>query len=166
MNNFEMNEDNGEGQFQVNIENILDDDGVISAVKVAAMNYQRKGYLSVGEFLKTLPDTDLRTLLDIVEEQQELDEFDEIHEPYQNIVLLAILLAEAESVDIVEEEQLSECIRILGALLTMEGLKRKGYVELVYDKISFGEDFKSEIICKKTAKFDKWIEEEGDNEDE
>lgn len=151
-------ESNDEDGFKVNLDATINATGLMAVTRMTALSLQTQGYLTVGEFMKSLSDADLTALLDVIDEQKEADDRDELIDDFQNIVMLTLILTEAESVEIDTMESLQENTYILSVLLTMEGLKRKGFVELFYDKISFGDDFRKEIICRKTEKMDKWLE--------
>ena len=148
-----------ENEFKVDLQAAINHPDLMAITKVTAIFIKNNGYHSVGKFLQALTDADLKSLLDVVDQQFEAADEDLIDD-YENIVLLTLMLADAEGVGIESVEQLSSNTNIFGVLLTMEGLKRKGLVTLMYDKISFGEDFKHEVVCRKTDKMDDWLADE------
>lgn len=153
-----MIEDNND--YRVDLAKTSTSKFLMAVTRMTAMMIQQKGYLTFGDFLQSLTDNDLKSLLDVVEEQVKADETEEIVDAFENIVLLTIMLTEAEGVSIDNMDNLHQNTSIFTAMLTMEGLRRKGFVEIIYDKLSFGDEFKKEAVVRKTELFDKWIEGE------
>jgi hypothetical protein len=132
-----------------------------SSVKLLAHQMMINPYHRIGPFLTGLSDHDIKTLLDICEKQAH--DQDVTYEPFENIMLLGMMLATGEGVE-VNDESVYTITNIMVAMITMESLRRKGFVKVFYDKVSFGPEFAQEKVVVKTDKMDKYIEGLEDDE--
>jgi hypothetical protein len=126
-----------------------------SSVRMLAYQMMENPYHRIGPFLTGLSDHDIETLSDICHEQAR-DE-DVVCESFENIMLLGMMLATAEGVE-VNDESVYTITNIMVAMITMESLRRKGFVKVFYDKVSFGPEFAQEKVVVKTDLLDKYIE--------
>jgi hypothetical protein len=158
-----MNED-VEGGYLANLEKIAAEAEYLPIVRLTATELIANPYNTVGGWLQSLANSDLADLLDIVERQHEAYELDQdaMIEDYDNIVLLTLILAQSEGVDLEDFEELHDNVNIFAVLLTTEGLARKGFVTFNYDKVSFGTEFRDVVVAQRTKLFDDYME--GDEE--
>jgi hypothetical protein len=158
-----MNED-AEGGYLANLEKIAAETEYLPIVRLTATELIANPYNTVGSWLQSLANGDLADLLDIVERQHEAYELDQdaMIEDYDNIVLLTLMLAQSEGVDLEDFEELHDTVNIFAVLLTTEGLARKGFVTFNYDKVSFGTEFRDVVVAQRTKLFDDYME--GDEE--
>lgn len=137
MENEEFDED---GTFTVNIHRVAQDKEVITLVRLLATQLIATPYLRVGDFFKNLSDDDLETLNEIS---------DETHEQFDNLLLIAEMLATGEGLDHGTMDIIHDRINQLLMFIAMEGLHRKGLVRLFHENMSFGDDMGSKIVVEK-----------------
>jgi hypothetical protein len=147
--------------YNLNLEQIAAATDYHSSVRLLAYKLKENPYYRIGNFLMEMSGTDLTSLQEVCEEQAELG--DEIYDPFENVVLLALMLASAEGV-VIDEERVHTVVNIMTAMITMESLRRKGFVEVNYDKVSFGEECADEIVVKKTDVFNEYLRKLEDDE--
>lgn len=140
----EFNFDNdGEGEsYTVVYENIIKAKGLMPITRTLAMDLSTSGYMSVGDFLKGLSDTDLDNLLAISEDQE--------REEFSEILLISEMLATGEGLNSASNhgETVSR-ITQLCVFLACESLFRKGFVKLHHENMSFGADMSNKVIVEK-----------------
>jgi hypothetical protein len=142
------------GSYNLNFDIIAEDTNSHSAVRILAYQLKQNPYYRIGPFLQSLKDKDLKELQEICEEQAEVG--DEVYEPFESVVMLALMLAAAEGVEITDDS-IFTIANIMTVMITMEALRRKGFVEVKYDKVSFGPEFAEEVVVKKTKLFDDYL---------
>ena len=155
-----------DNEFSVNFKAITEHSEFLSITKFTAAQLIETPYMSLGDFLKNISNTDLETLLNIIDETQEMEALNN-EEPgpdFENVVMLALMLSSAEGLDTNSVEELHQNVNCLIALLTCEGLRRKNLVEIIYNNVSFGEDYKDKVIVKQTDKLKKMFEDDEDFE--
>ena len=150
------------GSYNMNFDIIAQDTTSHSAVRILAYQLKENPYYRIGPFLKSLNDADLQELQEIAETQAEMG--DDVHDPFEAIVLLGLMLAAAEGVDITDES-IHHIANVMTALITMEALRRRGFVEVMYDKVSFGPEFSEEVVVKKTPLFEEYLRNLGDDQE-
>jgi hypothetical protein len=134
--------DNEEGQFTLVYDNIIKSKGLMPVTRTLALDLSESGYMSVGDFLKSLSDYDVENLLKISE--------DEDSEQFSEIALIAEMLASGEGLTAFKDiDTFSQRIDQLCAFLAIESLARKGLVKIYYENVSFGEEMGDKIIVEK-----------------
>lgn len=137
MENEEFDED---GTFSVNIHRVAQDKEVLTLVRLLATQLIATPYLRVGDFFKNLSDDDLETLNEIS---------DENHEQFDNLLLIAEMLATGEGLDHGTMDMIHERMNQLLMFIAMEGLHRKQLVRVYHENMSFGDDMGSKIVVEK-----------------
>jgi hypothetical protein len=137
MENEEFDED---GTFTVNIHRVAKDNTVITLTRLLATSLIATPYLSVGDFFKNLSEDDLNTLNEISDEE---------HKDFDNILLIAEMLATGEGLDHGDMETIRQRMNQFIMFVAMEGLHRKGLVKLYHENMSFGDDMGSKIVVEK-----------------
>jgi hypothetical protein len=139
----EFNFDNdGEESFTVVYENIIKAKDLMPITRTLAMDLSTTGYMSVGDFLEGLSDTDLDNLLAISEDQE--------REEFSEILLISEMLATGEGLNSASNrEETVNRMTHLCVLLACESLFRKGLVKLHRENMSFGADMSNKIIVEK-----------------
>lgn len=133
---------NGEGQFALAYENIIKSKGLMPVTRTLALDLTSQGYMSVGDFLKSLSDSDVQNLLNISEDEED--------EQFSEIALIAEMLAGAEGLIAFKDiDTFSARINQFCAFIVIESLARKGLVKVFHENMSFGEDMDSKIIVEK-----------------
>lgn len=137
MENEEFDED---GTFSVNIHKVAQDKSVIALTRLLASSLIITPYLRVGDFFLNLSDDDLETLTEIS---------DENHKDFDNILLLAEMLATGEGLDHGTMDMMHQRTNQFLMFIAMEGLHRKKLVRVYHENMSFGDDMGSKIVVEK-----------------
>lgn len=133
MNDFE----NG---YTVNYVEVLKSKDVLSVTKLLATQLMNNPYTSVGDFLQSVPDADLLTLI--------ADDDGEQH--YGDHILISEMLATAEGLDSSKDfDEFKDRSSQLMGFLIIESLKRKGLVKVYYENMSFDDSMGDKIIVEK-----------------
>ena len=135
---FDFEED---GEFSINYEKVLYQDGFLPVTRLLAADLIKSQYMSIGDFLKSLSDNALHELNEIAE--------DENNPHFEEMILLAEMLAAAEGTNLGGIPQVHERVGMFITMLVFESLKRKGLVKLHYENISFGADMGEKIVVEK-----------------
>ena len=117
---------------------------MLAVTRVLAAKMIVNPYYTVKDFLLSLSDGDLNHLLEIAD-----DEDDTPTKHYSELVLITEMLSKAEGVYTQNVEELTVRVNSFLAFLAIEGLARKGIVEVYRDNMSFGEDMAKALIVKK-----------------
>lgn len=125
--------------YTVNYAEVLKANDVLSVTKLLATQLMQNPYMTVGDFLKSIPDGDLVTLID-----------EEGDKRLSDHLLISEMLATAEGLDSSKdlEEFRGRSAQLLGFLI-IESLKRKGLVKAYYENMSFDESLGDKIIVEK-----------------
>jgi len=157
-----MDEYDENGGYVANLEKVAGDVDYLPIVRLTAAGLISNPYNTVGNWLQNVANGDLNDLLEIINEQHDAYELDPdaIIDAYDNIVLLTLILAQSEGVDLEDFDDLHDNVGILSILLTTEGLARKGLVDIMYDQVSFGSEFRDVVVAKRTKLFDDYMGDE------
>ncbi len=128
--------------FQVNFPNVANSVDSSAVVRRTAMQIMNTGYLTLGDWLKSLGTDELSFLCSaaeiVMEAAEHGDEFQgEARDAYTEFVLLSAMLTTAEGEEDLSDETISKNANAIIMLSITEGLCRKGLVELYHNKISF-----------------------------
>lgn len=137
MENEEFDED---GTFTVNIHRVAQDKEVLTLVRLLATQLIATPYLKVGDFFKNLSNDDLEILNEIS---------DENHEQFDNLLLIAEMLATGEGLDHGTMDVIHGRMNQLLMFIAMEGLHRKQLVRVYHENMSFGDDVGDKIVVEK-----------------
>lgn len=124
----------------VNFQQVAIDPSMSAITRQTAQNLLKNPYMTPADFFRGLTNSDL-TVLSIMMEMMNTDE-----ESLENLLLLSLMLAAAEGVAVDSEEEARSNLHFLCIVITGESLKRKGLVDINYDKLSFGADMAREKI--------------------
>jgi hypothetical protein len=134
--------DNEDGNFTLVYDNIIKSKGLMPVTRTLAFDLTESGYMSVGDFLKTLSDYDVENLLKISEDQE--------CEQFSEIALIAEMLASGEGLNAFKDiDTFSDRIQQFCAFIVIESLARKGLVKAYHANMSFGDDMGDKIIVEK-----------------
>lgn len=124
--------------YTVNYAEVLKAKDVLSVTKLLATQLMQTPYMTVGDFLRTVADDDLETLIDGNEKH------------IGDQLLISEMLATAEGLDSSKDfgEFKDRAAQLLGFLI-VESLKRKGLVKVYYENMSFDESLGDKIIVEK-----------------
>ena len=139
-----MNDDLTGGMF-VNIAEIAKSKDMMGVTRMLAIDLMDHPYLTVGDFLKDISDTDLQNLLQGAETDEETGEVQ-----IEDLLLLSMMLHQAEGLPpIQDDEKATEVMNILINYMACESLARKGLVKVYRENMSFGEDCAEKIVVEK-----------------
>ena len=111
-------------------------------VRLLATDILTIGYVNVGEFIKSMTDDEVQTLIHGIEEDNE--------QQYQEMILVSEMLATGEGCEPSQnDEQFESRAHQLITLLILESLHRKGLVKLYHENISFHEDMGDKLLVEK-----------------
>ena len=141
MNDIEEHFGDG-GTFSINYELVMKQKDFQPSTRLLALDISNNGYYNVGDYFKSINDSDLQKLLNICEDS-ESPEFSEI-------LLISELLATGEGLAPAESLQCyTDRTNQMILYLAMESLARKGLVRIFYENLSFGEDMHDKLIVEK-----------------
>lgn len=106
--------------------------------KMTAQKIKKDGYLTLGDFLKSLSSNDL-TALAIMCEIAENDE-----SALDDLVALSEMLSSAEGCPSENDKVACSNLAYFMTVIACESLNRRGLVDVDYSKMSFGDDMKDE----------------------
>ena len=140
------------GDMQINFDKVVEDREMLSITRLLAANMINNPYLAVGDFVKSLSDTDLDVLMDIAEE---IDGDDFENTPHlEEIILITEMLVRAEGLISTDMDMLVSRVNALCMFLACEGLSRRGLVKLYHKNMSFGEDMGQKLLVEKVDGID------------
>lgn len=113
----------------------------LSITRMLAVDLMKNPYITPADFLKRLSDEELQTLVQISD--------DEEHERMDEIMLISEMIATGEGLETATLEVAVERVNQFCVFLVLESLFRKGLINLKYENMSFGEDYKDKIIAEK-----------------
>jgi hypothetical protein len=140
MDEFEF-DDNEEGKFTLAYENIIKSKGLMPLTRALALDLTTQGYMSVGDFLKSLSDSDVQNLLNISENNKS--------EQFSEIVLITEMLAAGEGLALEGVDTTTARVNQFCMLIVMESLARKGLVKVFHENMSFGDEMGDKTIVEK-----------------
>ena len=135
---FEFDE---EGEFSINYEKVLHEEKFLPVTRLLAADLIKSQYMPIGDFIKSLSDNTLEELNEICG--------DENHPNFEEMILIAEMLAAAEGTNIGGTPEVHQRLNLFITWMAIESLKRKGLVKVYYENISFGDDMGEKIIVEK-----------------
>jgi hypothetical protein len=156
-----MEENFDKNVFNVHIDNVINSNEFSGIVKLLAFKLKENPYLSLGEYFKSLSDTDLDTLNDWAEQTYEYNlaiangEDAEPPKSDDDILMLSLLLNQAEGGDVsLDLVQIQKAMALFTTLSVFVSLERKGLINLEYDKMSLQEDMMDAVVATKKEGID------------
>lgn len=136
MNDFE------DGPISISYDMVIKAKDFLPLTRTLALDLSEAGYIRPGDFLKALTDSDVSSLLKIVDNEED--------PRLEEILLIAEMLATGEGLEQSQDSQeITNRMNAFCGFLAIEGLSRKGLVKVYHENISFGEDFGNKIIVEK-----------------
>ena len=136
--------------FDINYDNVIASKECLSMTRILAADLKNNPYMTVGDFLKHISNSDLAILSDIVEQHMGYDEDDEVtDERMADFVLITEMLSRAEGLISEDDDDLSRKISQFMIMVTMEALYRKGLIKLHHNNMSFGKDVENRVVAEK-----------------
>ena len=129
--------------FCVNIHEVVTKKDLLSVTRLLAADLIVRPYMPVGDFFKNISDSDLKTLVNAVEPENQ-----ESH--MGDILLLGIMLRTAEGLEqLTSFDAALDVSKQFMTFVIMESLYRKGLIKLHRENMSFGEDMGDKIVAEK-----------------
>lgn len=142
MDDFNMDEAFDMVAYSLNYELITKQKDLMAVTRLLAADLQRDGYIKVGDFMKDLADSDLETIV------QEMERNDD--KQYDDLILIAEMLATGEGCDPSKTpSDFGDRMRQLMTLLVIESLGRKGLVKVYRENMSFHPDMQDKTVVEK-----------------
>jgi hypothetical protein len=158
-----MEDDFFKGTFSVNLDEVIKSATYSSIVKMLALQIKQNSYLTVGDFFRKLSDNDLESLVDAIEEANLADEESyEESSQVDDLILLALMLSQAEGGAEEDIDEVYQKINCLCMLAVTTSLHRKGLVEVYYENFSLQQDANENIIAKRKdgVDYDSFLDDE------
>ena len=139
----EFEEFDGEGFYIINFEKIVSDKSFLPVTRLLAADMMMNPYITVGDFLKEITDSDLKNLLTLSEDIEEGNNA-------EDFILLSEMLATGEGLSFADDaDEVMKRVNQFVVMLSIESLYRKGMVKIYHENMSFGEDMNNKIIAEK-----------------
>ena len=126
---------------QLNYDKIVKHKEFLSVTRMLAVDMMKNPYMTPADFLKALSDEELQTLMEISDDDE--------HERMDEIMLISEMLATAEGLPAANLDVATQRVNQFCVFLVLESLSRKELVNVKYENMSFGEDYKDAIIAEK-----------------
>jgi NADH:ubiquinone oxidoreductase subunit C len=126
---------------QLNYDKIVKHKEFLSVTRMLAVDMMKNPYMTPADFLKALSDEELQTLMEISDDDE--------HERMDEIMLISEMLATAEGLPAANLDVATERVNQFCVFLVLESLSRRELVNVKYENMSFGEDYKDAIIAEK-----------------
>ena len=140
-----MEDNELEGPFRIVYDKVMKEKDFLPLTRTLAMDLSEAGYMRPGDFLKSLTDSDVDTLLKISDVSD-----DEDNPRLEEILLISEMLATGEGLEPSQDaEGVTHRMNAFCSFLAIEGLRRKGLVKVYHENISFGEEYGNKIIVEK-----------------
>lgn len=134
-------------QMVINLDKLVANDSYLITTRTLARKLMKSSYITVEQFLSSLKDDEITTLLECAEESEDDDV---VHDEMQDLILIAEMLAVAEGLDSSNSyDGVHARVGQLVAFLAVESLSRKGLVKVYRQNMSFGEDMAKSIIAER-----------------
>jgi len=133
-----------------NIDKILDTNIAKPVVKKAARKLKQHQYFMPSEYFVKLTRHESDILGDMAQilTDEEISD-DKKGDEYNNLILLASILAMAEGVYLEDEDQAYEAVRAVTVMCIANHLHRKGLVACYYDNFTFGPEGLDKVIMER-----------------
>ena len=124
---------------------VSEDKTMLPTTRLLAVDIIKNGYINVGEFFKNIPDSDLKSYMNMTENIE--------GDAAAEILLLSEMLAIGEGLenglDETNQETMRNRMSHLIMYLACESLARRGLVKLYRENMSFGDDMGSKTFVEK-----------------
>jgi hypothetical protein len=124
------------------LEQVLKAKDLLSVTRLLAATLMDNPYETIGNFMSSLTNEDLKSLLNISEDVED--------DKFGNLILISEMLAGAEGAEPSHtDEDVTNRVSQFVVFLTIESLARKGLVKLYRENMSFGEDAGDKILVER-----------------
>lgn len=137
-----MENENNEDSFVVNYTKVATEKGLLSVTRLLAADLSKNPYITIGDFLKNLNDSEVQMFIDIIEEGPD-------HSNFEDMMLIAGMLAAGEGTPCSNIDDYTKCTNMLNTFMVCESLYRKGFIDLQRENMSFGDDMADKNIARR-----------------
>lgn len=139
MENFEFS---ASDEMAINYAEVTKSKDLLAVTRLLAADLIARPYMSVGDYMKSISDSDLAQLIEISEDDE--------NPRYEDLILISEMLAAAEGLPgTFDLEDVQKRIATLISFLVIESLARKNLVDVYRENFSFGEDMGTKIVVKR-----------------
>jgi hypothetical protein len=132
--------------YSVDHAKVIQSQDCLAVTKLLAVDLMARPYMQVGDFFKKLSDTDLTTLMDVVE----ANDGETPNDQFSDLILISEMLAGAEGLGGGESvDMVTDRANQLISFLIIVSLERKGLVKVHYENMSFGDDMGDKIVVER-----------------
>lgn len=128
--------------FVINYQKIVEEKSLLSLTRLLAIDMMKNPYVSVGDYLKNISDTDLKTLLDVIDAGED-------HANFSDLILIAEMLATGEGLEHGSLDVVHSRTNQFLTLISCESLYRKKLIKVHHQNMSFGDDMRDAPIASK-----------------
>lgn len=128
----------------INLPEVVSSKKFSNFTRLLAANLMKNPYLTLGRFFQSLSAEDLDHLLDLAEHEGDGDKAEEI-------VLITLLLAQAEGTLIYNENTMLDYVSMFKMMVAGCSLHRQGMLKCNFENMSFGTDA-SELVVFEPVK--------------
>lgn len=130
--------------YEVNLQKVAEDKKSSGVLRLLAIDLQTNPYLSIGDWLQSLTDTELESLMNDLVDPGVEDE-----NAVSGLILLSLMLSRAEQVFLDTDEDLTRAVGLMSMFIVMASVGRKGLAKIHYQNMSFGDDADHLCIAEK-----------------
>jgi hypothetical protein len=121
--------------FTIQYDNVINAKWCLESTTNLAKKIKNQGYILTSEYIKQLSEEDISHLMNLTKNQNSSD--------FSELVIISEMLCNAEGLEFsASDEQAANRLNIFLGFLTLETLFRKGLIELYYENMSFGDEYK------------------------
>lgn len=123
----------------VNYERVSNSTDLHSIVRMTALRLMNNPYMSLKDFFEWVSQDDLDSLQSMIEDADNADNL-------KNLLLLAEMLASAEGLSSLSEDESIKNLNTFCAYVTCASVGRKGIADVFYEKMTFGDEYAEDTI--------------------
>ena len=142
MDEFNMDESFDMVGYSLNYAEIVKQKDLMAMTRLLAGDLMRDGYVNVGEYIGSIADSDLESLI------HDMDREDP-HQ-YDDMILISEMLATGEGCDASKTpDEFADRMKQMMLLMVCESLGRKGLVKVYRENMSFHPDMSSKTVVER-----------------
>lgn len=130
------------GVMSINFDKVLEEPDFSALTKATIRKLKKQQYFSIAEFVQWISTPDLEDL--VLRFERMMDDEDVM----QDILILSECLAAGEGFSITDGDDAHKNLNYFMTVVTCESLKRRGLVEMFYNKISLDNLMSEEMFVK------------------
>lgn len=139
------------GEFSIDLNSVQKSKNVMAVVRNLALEMKERPYITLNEFLENISDSDLRMLIDKIDENMihTMENGDEsFSKGFEDVMLLSLLMTSAEGLQIGDIDQVQDKLNRFILCLTCESLHRKGVVKFHRQFATLGNEMDQKILVE------------------